>query len=74
MKISNKILIVVIAVIGLYAAFLIASDINTISSKLLSNNFTIPLGRFIVLGCNRIPSPAAKIIAFILELGFFINF
>ena len=35
MKIGNKILIVVIAVIGLYAAFLIASDINTISSKIL---------------------------------------
>ena len=35
MKISNKILIVVIAVIGLYAAFLIASDINTISSKII---------------------------------------
>ena len=35
MKISNKILIVVIAVVGLYAAFLIASDINTISSKIL---------------------------------------
>jgi len=34
MKISNKILIVVIAVIGLYAAFLITSDINTISSKI----------------------------------------
>ena len=34
MKISNKILIVVITVIGLYAAFLIASDINTISSKI----------------------------------------
>ncbi len=34
MKISNKILVVVIVVIGLYAAFLIASDINTISSKL----------------------------------------
>jgi len=34
MKIGNKILIVVIAVIGLYAAFLIASDINTISSKI----------------------------------------
>ena len=29
MKISNKILIVVIAVIGLYATFLIVSDINT---------------------------------------------
>ena len=29
MKIGNKILIVVIAVIGLYATFLIASDINT---------------------------------------------
>ena len=35
MKIGNKILIVVIAVIGLYAAFLIASDINTISSKII---------------------------------------
>ena len=34
MKIGNKILIVVIAVIGLYAAFLIYSDINTISSKI----------------------------------------
>ncbi len=34
MKISNKILIVVIVVICLYAAFLIASDINTISSKI----------------------------------------
>ena len=34
MKIGNKILIVVIVVIGLYAAFLIASDINTISSKI----------------------------------------
>ena len=35
MKIGNKILIVVIAVIGLYVAFLIASDINTISSKII---------------------------------------
>ncbi len=35
MKIGNKILIIVIAVIGLYAAFLIASDINTISSKII---------------------------------------
>ena len=35
MKIGNKILIVVVAVIGLYAAFLITSDINTISSKIL---------------------------------------
>ena len=35
MKISNKILIVVIVVICLYAAFLIASDINTISSKII---------------------------------------
>jgi len=34
MKIGNKILIVVITVIGLYAAFLIYSDINTISSKI----------------------------------------
>ncbi len=34
MKIGNKVLIVVIAVIGLYAAFLIASDINTIYDKI----------------------------------------
>ena len=34
MKISNKILIIVIAVIGLYAAFLITSDINTVYDKI----------------------------------------
>jgi len=34
MKITNKALIVVVAVIGLYAAFLIASDINTIYDKI----------------------------------------
>ena len=34
MKIGNKALIVIIAVIGLYAAFLIASDINIISDKI----------------------------------------
>ena len=34
MKISNKILIVVIAVIGLYATFLIASDITTVYDKI----------------------------------------
>jgi uncharacterized protein (TIRG00374 family) len=34
MKIGNKILIVIIAVIGLYAAFLIATDINTIYDKI----------------------------------------
>jgi uncharacterized protein (TIRG00374 family) len=34
MKIGNKILIVVVAVIGLYAAFLIVSDINIISDKI----------------------------------------
>ena len=34
MKIGNKVLIVVIAVIGLYAVFLIASDINTIYDKI----------------------------------------
>ena len=34
MKIGNKILIVIIVVIGLYAAILIATDINTISSKI----------------------------------------
>ena len=44
MKISNKILIVVIAVICLYAAFLIASDINTISSKISDFKIeTIPI-------------------------------
>ena len=34
MKIGNKILIIVIAVIGLYATFLIASDINTVYDKI----------------------------------------
>jgi len=34
MKIGNKILVVIIAVIGLYAAFLITADINTIFSKI----------------------------------------
>ena len=34
MKIGNKILIIVIAVICLYAAFLIASDINTVYDKI----------------------------------------
>ena len=34
MKIGNKILIVVIAVICLYATFLIASDVNTIYDKI----------------------------------------
>ena len=34
MKIGNKVLIVIVAVIGLYAAFLIASDINTIFDKI----------------------------------------
>ena len=36
MKIINKIIIVVIAVAGLYATFIIASDINTISDKISS--------------------------------------
>ena len=36
MKIINKIIIIVIAVVGLYATFLIESDINTISDKLSS--------------------------------------
>ena len=36
MKILNKIIIVIIAVVGFYAAFLIASDINTISDKISS--------------------------------------
>ena len=35
MKISNKILIVVIVVIGLYAIFLVASDLNTIYDEIL---------------------------------------
>jgi len=44
MKIGNKILIVVIAVIGLYAAILIATDINTISSKISDFKIeTIPI-------------------------------
>ena len=34
MKIGNKVLIVIVAVIGLYAAFLIGSDINTIYDKI----------------------------------------
>ena len=36
MKIINKIIIIIIAVIGLYATFLIASDIRTISDKISS--------------------------------------
>ena len=36
MKIINKIIIIVIAVVGLYATFIIASDINTISDKISS--------------------------------------
>ena len=36
MKIINKIIIIVIAVVGLYATFLIASDINTIADKISS--------------------------------------
>jgi len=47
MKIGNKILIVVIAVIGLYAAFLISSDINTISSKI--SDFKIEIIPIILL-------------------------
>ena len=47
MKIGNKILIVVIAVIGLYAAFLIASDISTISSKI--SDFKIEIIPIILL-------------------------
>jgi uncharacterized protein (TIRG00374 family) len=38
MKIINKIIIVIIAVVGLYATFLIASDISTISDKISSFN------------------------------------
>jgi len=34
MKIGNKVLIVIVAVVGLYAAFLIGSDINTIYDKI----------------------------------------
>ena len=47
MKISNKILIVIVAVIGLYAAFLIGSDINTISSKI--SDFKIEIIPIVVL-------------------------
>ena len=47
MKIGNKILIVIIVVIGLYAAFLIASDINTISSKI--SDFKIEIIPIILL-------------------------
>jgi len=47
MKIGNKILIVVIAVIGLYATFLIYSDINTISSKI--SDFKIEIIPIILL-------------------------
>ena len=36
MKIINKIIIIVIAVVGLYAIFLIASDINTIADNISS--------------------------------------
>ena len=36
MKIINKIIIIIIAVVGLYATFLIASDISTISDKISS--------------------------------------
>ena len=36
MKIINKIIIIIIAVVGLYAIFLIASDISTISDKISS--------------------------------------
>ena len=43
-----------------------------ISSKLLSNNFTIHLGISVVSGCNRVPSPAAKIIAFISKFSIFL--
>ena len=47
MKIGNKILIVVITVIGLYATFLIYSDINTISSKI--SDFKIEIIPIILL-------------------------
>ena len=47
MKIGNKILIVVITVIGLYATFLIASDISTISSKI--SDFKIEIIPIILL-------------------------
>ena len=36
MKILNKIIIIIIAFVGLYAAFLIASDVSTISEKISS--------------------------------------
>ena len=36
MKIINKIIVIIIAVVGLYATFLIASDIGTIYDKISS--------------------------------------
>ncbi len=47
MKIINKIIIIIIAVIGLYATFLIASDIRTISDKI--SNFKIEFLPIIIL-------------------------
>ena len=39
MKIINKIIIIIIAVVGLYATFLVASDVSTIADKI--SNFKI---------------------------------
>jgi len=39
MKIINKIIVIIIAVVGLYAAFFIASDIRTVYDKI--SNFKI---------------------------------
>jgi len=47
MKISNKILIVVIIVIGLYAVFLVASDLNTIYDEI--SDFKIEFIPIIIL-------------------------
>ena len=50
MKISNRILIVVIIVIGLYAIFLVASDLNTIYDEI--SDFKIEFIPIILLPCN----------------------
>ena len=53
MKISNKILIVVIGVIGLYAAFLITSDVSTIYDKIsyFKIEFIPIIALLVISGC-----------------------
>jgi len=52
MKIINKIIIIVIAVVGLYATFLIASDINTIADKISSFKIEFLPIIIILVTCN----------------------